>query len=170
MLTVSLTGEFFMKLSMVELFFVAVFSLSSSIAFSQTPIVKKVNMTGFSLPEEVFTETCTLYDDHVLITRSYGENMAITERRELRLTGSMIDLLTKVKNENMLIEENNVCDGPHTEITAYLPSQDGAASSMTLFKTGGCSAPQETRDGSYSLQLRRMVASYCPKTHKRIEM
>ncbi len=123
------------------------------------PIVTKTNSSGFTMADFIRNETCELYADRVVITKSYGLDHTITETRMIDLAGDIMALLQEAADDELTQSPNFLCDAPGTLITA---GEGRLPEAITLFSSGGCGQMKEKREGGASARLKDMILTYCP--------
>jgi hypothetical protein len=139
--------------------------LLTSLAFAQEgALITKTNATGYTLPEYVRFETCELFLDKLIITKTFGaeEDNTVTSRevRNVTISESIFKVLENAAAEALSKTENFVCDGPSTSIKS-----SHAGTDAVLFETGGCGTPRLERQGPAALILLDLITSYCPTIH-----
>lgn len=146
-----------MKNSLPLLIFTGIVSAS---AFAESPLITKLNHSGFTPPEYSRSEKCEVYSNRAVITRQIGVtggHVTSTEVRNFKLQGAMKQLLQNAANATLEEKENLLCDGPHTTVSA---------GSTLLYATGGCGAPRKERQGAAAMQLRAIIDEFCPVTNR----
>lgn len=143
------------------------FSAGSAFASNIEPVLVKTSFSGFVAPMWVREETCELYRDGLIVSRSYGADVSAKtkEARPVILSGKVDELIQKASMEQLVAKQNNVCDGPSTKTYAVLKGANGEKTEVVLFRTGGCGSHRLERNEGASKILRDIIDSYCPQTH-----
>lgn len=136
---------------------------SSSILQAQA-LVEKTNASGFTMPEFVRSETCSVYPNYVKITNRYGgfsdQSFTTTEIVKVRISEGIENVLRTATEAKLSETDNYLCDAPSTSITANYGGQE-----YLLFTSGGCGSNRKQREGGAAQMLRDLVDRYCPVTH-----
>lgn len=149
-------------------FITAIFLMTpSALATEMGPVLVKSSYTGFVAPMWAREETCELYRDGLIVSRSFGADLAAKtkEARPVILSGKVDELIQKASMEQLVAKQNNVCDGPSTKTYAVLKGANGEKTEVVLFRTGGCGSHRLERNEGASKILRDIIDSYCPQTH-----
>jgi hypothetical protein len=125
---------------------------------SVEPLLVKVSGSGYTPIDWVRREQCALYQDKVVITRSFGAGHEVVEERPLVVRGDIAALIEHAHDEDLAETDNFLCDGPATFVGA-------GGDRLTLYGTGGCGQPRQDRQGPASAILRDIIDAYCPTTH-----
>ena len=120
------------------------------------PLIQKTNSPGFTLLHLLRSETCQLFKNRVVITRTFANEYTITETRQVKVTGDVAGLGVTAGTEAVTASQNFICDLPSTEIRA------GAT---VLYTSGGCGEMKQEVLGESAKILRDMIDTYCPVTH-----
>jgi hypothetical protein len=139
--------------------------LAAPLAFSAPQaLVIKSNATGFTLPEYTRFETCEVFSQQVVITQRFGstEDLSFTKRevRPIRLDKGFQKVLEAAATEELLKNDNFLCDAPSTTVQIR-----GEPEALVLFSSGGCGSPRLERQGPAARMLRELMDQYCPITH-----
>lgn len=139
--------------------------LAAPLAFaSPNPLITKSNGTGFTLPEYTRYETCEVYLNQVVITQRFGyaEELGFTKRevRRISLDKSIYKVIEAAAQEELLKNDNFLCDAPSTSIQFL-----GKPEPLVLFSSGGCGSPRLDRQGPAAQMLKELVDQYCPVTN-----
>ena len=138
-------------------------SLSSfAVPTRLNPRIMKVNSTGFVTPEARRVETCEVYSDHVLITRTFGNHLVQKENHPVQIS-SLQETILEALNEPVSSALSTVCDGPTTTTTAEILGS--SLPTVVLFESGRCGRPRLFREGGQSENLRDLVDTFCPVTY-----
>lgn len=121
-----------------------------------TPLLIKVNHTGFVPPAWARSEKCEVFETEILLTRTYAKK-SIHYQFPYQDDGAIEELIEHARHEKIVFQDNNLCDGPATVIKA--------GEDLLLYATGGCGSPKKTRQGPYSSALRDIASTFCPTTH-----
>jgi hypothetical protein len=128
------------------------------------PLITKTNGPGYTLPEYMRFETCEVFLDQVVITQRFGypEQLGFTKRevRPITLDKAIHNVLNVASQEELIKNDNLLCDAPSTSITFR-----GNPEPFVLFSSGGCGSPRLDRQGPATQMLRELVDQYCPVTH-----
>lgn len=145
-----------------SLFFISlILTASTSFGFvaAEKPLISKSSGSGFVPPEYQRSETCNVYADHVVILKTYG-TMRTSETRSVNASNGIQDVLAKAVGEKVTETANGLCDGPVTQVNAFVDGKD-----VVLYTTGGCGSPKKHRSGPYTAILLELVGSFCPQTY-----
>ena len=145
---------------------IAVAISAPAVARSNGAFVVKQSYAGFVAPDYIRNEKCELYADHVVITKDFGPDNSLVERRAITLTGDVGALIERATGETVTSTPNLICDGPSTTILTYRGGDGDTPTGPTLFQTGGCGTPTEKRDGGASQILTAIIDNYCPTTYQ----
>lgn len=140
---------------------------TTALARYNGPIIEKSSGGGFTPPEWSQFETCQIFQNKVVITKSFaGGELVTKEVRSLSVsgTGSLLGVVAKASLEALESRENGLCDAPTTQITASLIAPNDTIEKVVLFSSGGCGTPRLERNGAYASALKEVVNSYCAKT------
>jgi hypothetical protein len=127
------------------------------------PFLLKVSGTGFVHPDWARSEKCEVFNDHVLMTRSYARE-SLQYIFPYRSENAVLDLIGKAMEEEVEQEPNYMCDGPATYIKATV-QKDGVDQDLVLYSTGGCGSPKIMRQGPNTSALIDIESTFCPTTH-----
>jgi len=121
--------------------------LAAPLAFSAPQaLMTKSNATGFTLPEYTRFETCEVFFHQVVITQRFGssEELGFTKRevRPIRLDKGFQKVLDTAATEELVKNDNFLCDAPSTTIQLR-----GEAEDQVLFAGGGCGRPRRESQG-----------------------
>lgn len=130
-----------------------------------TPLIKKVNASGFTPPEYRQTETCEIYSNRAVVTFEMGSaNGSPVKMRRIypvSFTANIRDMIQAASQEQVQTDTNSVCDAPTTVVTAAT----AGVPSFFLFRSASCGNQRQERIGGHSFQLRAIVDEFCPKTN-----
>lgn len=119
------------------------------------PFILKVSSTGYVQQEWKRTEKCEVFENQVTLTRTFSHRK-VEFQIPFSSEQTLQELIDLARKEQILEEENYLCDGPVTIIKA----QD-----VLLYTTGGCGIPSKKRTGPYSSALVDIAGTFCPTTH-----
>lgn len=131
-----------------------------------SPIITKVNQTGYMLPEYRKRETCEVFLQRVVVTTEMGQsgtNKPVIMKRSYKANFSpnIHQLIANASKDEFQVSNIQVCDAPTTVIEAQAPN----VKKFPLFRSGSCNQARAERIGGASHQLRSIVDSFCPETH-----
>lgn len=144
---------------------------SFSHANNERPILGKYNYPGYVMKEHFLSTACEVFSSgHMIKTTSRGtpEGEIVSESETMKMEMSMDEvreLITSAMNEKIEVTENWLCDGPSTEMIAYVTKEVSPEGMQRLYSTGGCGNPRIRTVGKASKKLFEMLAIYCPLTH-----
>ena len=130
------------------------------------PIISQNSHSGYTPEEWSFSESCNVYADRVEIIKTFGLGALVSkEVRKLEVGGSdgLANIAKKAAEEATETEENGRCDGPSTVIQGSIVLPRNRIQDFTIYSTGGCGQPKETRVGPYSYMLSDLVHGFCRK-------
>ncbi|SMF63155.1 hypothetical protein [Pseudobacteriovorax antillogorgiicola] len=134
----------------------------NSVAVGQA-LITKSNDSGYTLPEYVRNETCSVFTNRVVITKRYGgfndKSFVTREVKRLNVSEGIRNILSLSQEEMLNKKPNLLCDAPTTRISMSVNGSD-----QILFASGGCGSPRLERTGPATQMLVDLVNTYCPKT------
>ena len=129
--------------------------LPGGIIVAVQPLIVKSNASGYVPMEYVRGERCSVFQDKVVLEKSFG-TLKLTEERAINLTGDVMAVIEQAGQEEVVKKDNFICDAPSTHIETQ--------NSTVLYSTAGCGTPSQIREGAASKILIDIVDTYCPKT------
>ncbi|SMF41072.1 hypothetical protein [Pseudobacteriovorax antillogorgiicola] len=135
-------------------------------ASNASPMITKLNSTGYVPIEHMQQTKCELYQNRVVITNTFASGYKLVETKRIRLKGSLISLFRDAANEREVRKENLLCDAPSTSVILHQTAADEISNDVNIFSTGGCGEDFVRRVGPASTTLKNIIATYCPKTHQ----
>lgn len=121
-----------------------------------TPLLIKINNTGFVPPQWARSEKCEVFETEVLLTRTYSHKK-VSYQFPYEGEDDIREMIELARAERIVLQDNHLCDGPATVIKA--------ADDLLIYATGGCGSPKKIRQGPYSSALRDIASTFCPTTH-----
>lgn len=128
------------------------------------PFLIKSSGSGFVHPNWSRSEKCEVFNDHVLMTRTYARESLEYIFPYQAEAGTVLEMIEKAMGEKVIQEPNYLCDGPATYIKATF-QKDGVDQDLVLYSTGGCGSPKIVRQGPFSSALIDIASTFCPTTH-----
>ena len=132
---------------------------------SNGPLLIKSSGSGFTPAAWARSEVCELYQDKVVITKSYGfgeSETTMSQTINIKLTGDIKAVIALSAKEKLQETDNQMCDGPSTLTRAL---SENLSEDLVLFNTGACGSKRKNRTGPYSFRLKDMIDTYCSKTY-----
>jgi hypothetical protein len=130
----------------------------------EQPILVKTNGSGYVPEDYVIYETCSVFSDRVEIERRLS-TAVVREVRPITGGASLLGLVKKASQADLLTQDNQICDLPSTRVIGYLAG-DSAGRQVLFYETGGCGESKKMREGGSAYLLREFIDNYCPKTHE----
>lgn len=139
--------------------------LSFSAIAQEQPILEKISGTGFVPAEWSRQQKCQIFENEVLMTRSYGFT-TVNYQIPFSSDGSLREMIAKASEEAFTVEPNGLCDGPSTVVKASIALEGHTEMrELILYSTGGCGSPRKVRRGPYTAALMDIAGTFCPTTH-----
>jgi hypothetical protein len=146
---------------MVRHLLIAAVSFSCASVWA-APLITKISTTGANTkPEFSKSQKCEVFDDHVVITNSYGlaDGSMVSTTREQSFTHSdgWQNLLIAAAQDSFTSTPLADCGYPETVVSL----EDGTV----LYDTGTCERPHIYRSGGATSSVLDFVNAYCPRTY-----
>ncbi len=142
-----------------QLLVTATFFAASAPAFAETPWLTKSQDSGYVMPADWASFSCSIFSDRVEIVRYVGQaGISTKEVRAISLSGDIEGEIRLAASE-ALTDSGTMCDAPGTRIVAHLPtnSEEGG---LLLFGESTCSQDGERR-GEHSTPLVNLTNGLC---------
>jgi hypothetical protein len=134
--------------------------ICASPALAADALLIKTSSPGFVMPDWVRTETCKVYQDKVVIERSFGlvneQGFATTETINVTISDGITAILARAAEEKVKETRNMICDLPGLNVAAVENGKE-----FVLFSSGGCGSPRKEREGSATRMLMDLLGHYC---------
>lgn len=140
-------------------------------AENERPILGKYNYPGYVMKQHYYATECEVFSrGHVIksITKGTPEGDMVTIQETMTLEMGMDEvraLILDAISEKTEETDNYMCDGPSTEMIAYVSKELSPEGMQRLYSTGGCGSPRIRKIGPASKRLFGLLAKYCPRTH-----
>lgn len=160
-----------MKIAFLSTAALLIVLFSSSIQANERPILGKYNYPGYVMKEHYHATECELFKSgHMIKTTSKGtpEGEIVSTYETIKIDMNMDQvqkLIVSAVSEKTERTDNWMCDGPSTEMIAYVSKELSPEGMERLYSTGGCGSPQIKTVGPSSRKLFRLLGKHCPTTH-----
>lgn len=138
--------------------------VSFSAFADRQPYITKISSTGFAPMEWSRSDKCEVFDNEVILTRTYGRSK-VNYQFPFFSEDSLNEMIEMAEKEKLILEDNYLCDGPSTVIKVRKVSEGVESEEILLYSTGGCGAPKKIRVGPFSNALVDIASTFCPTTH-----
>ncbi len=140
-------------------------------ANNERPILGKYNYPGYVLKQHYHATECEIFASGYMVKTisrgtPEGEIVSTSESMKMEMSAEEIrQLISLAVNEKTEVTENWLCDGPSTEMIAYVSKELSPEGMERLYSTGGCGSPRIRTVGEASKKLFEMLSLHCPITH-----